>query len=111
MNFIRQIERLQKLNKLIEQERTGPPDKLADSLGVSRSKLYELLDGLRGMGKKVEYKRTIKSFHYTDETKLDIKFSLKVVRKNDLEKISGGLHFFPSVLFSGRKKFSFTPIR
>lgn len=103
MNFIHQIERIQKLNKLIEQETTGTPDELASTLGVSRSKLYELIDGLKSLGKKVKYKRVINSFYYEDHTKLDIQFSFKLIKQSELEKITGGLKYsLPYFFLDGR---------
>ena len=40
MKFKEQIERIEKLNKLIQVERTGPPQVLASKLGVQRSHPY-----------------------------------------------------------------------
>ena len=90
MNIIHQIERLQKLNKLIEQERTGTPSELASRLGVSRSKLYELLGGLKSFGKNVAYRRSYQTFYYTDERKLEIAFAIKLEQDDVLKKINGG---------------------
>ena len=109
MNFIRQIERLKQLNKLIEQERTGTPDDLARRLGISRSKLYELLDCVRGLGKNVAYQRSTQTFYYQDEeSQLHIDFSIKLVSRQELKKVNGGLKIFSSVLFSGRSGTRFT---
>ncbi|MCP4457542.1 MAG: HTH domain-containing protein [Cytophagales bacterium] len=102
MNYIQKIERLQKLNKLIEQGRTGTPDELAQQLGISRSKMYEVLDDLKSLGKEVKYNRVSKTFYYVDDIKLDIKFSMKLIEANETGKIAGGFQFFSSVLFSGR---------
>lgn len=101
MNIIFKIERLQKLNKLIEQEQTGTPNELSDYLGISRSKLYELIDGLNGMGKKVRYNRTTKSFYYSDNNKLVIQFSLKLISPKELEKIEGGKKMTPNFFMDG----------
>ena len=104
MKYIKHIERLQKLNKLIEQQRTGSPTELANRLGISRSKMYEILDEIRSLGKRIKYDRSLESFYYTDHAKLDIKFSLKLITTNEIAKINGGMQFFSPVLFSGRSK-------
>ncbi len=105
MNFIKQIERFQKLNTLIEQEKTGTPAELSTRLGVSRTKLYEMIDYLKAIGKKVAYSRPLRSFYYKDKTKVEILFSLRVIdRDEEAKKIAGGTHFFPSVLFSERNE-------
>lgn len=103
MNFVKQIERLQLLNRLIRQERTGRPEELARRLGVSRSKLHELLGAVKSWGMEIRYDRHGQSFVYEKEkNELEINFSLKVIKEGECKKIYGGSHFFPSVLFSGR---------
>ena len=47
MNFIKQIERLQRLNHLIRNENTGTPEELAERLKMKRSQLYEIIDMLK----------------------------------------------------------------
>ncbi|UXP32025.1 DNA-binding protein [Reichenbachiella agarivorans] len=102
MNFIKQIENLQLINKLILQERTGSPDELANRLGVSRSKLYEMIDMMKVWGLNVVYDRTARSFRFERQEALEIEFSLRVLREDESEKLYGGRQVFPSVLFSGR---------
>ncbi|GAB4236176.1 MAG: hypothetical protein Tsb0034_10720 [Ekhidna sp.] len=94
MNFIRQIERLKRLNKLIEQEQTGTPDELAARLGIKRRTLYDLLENIKALGAEVEYDRKSKTFYYRNNHKIDIDFSLHVLREGEVEKIYGGSQLF-----------------
>ncbi|MGF1636441.1 MAG: HTH domain-containing protein, partial [Cyclobacteriaceae bacterium] len=64
MNFIKQIERVQLLNRLIKEERTGSPDALAERLHLSRSQLYNLIDELKDMGVDIRYSRSKRSFYF-----------------------------------------------
>lgn len=104
MNFYKQIEQLQTLNRLIKQECTGTPTELAERLHISRSKLYEMIDALKCWGLNIEYDRSRKTFYFLQEAELDIQFSLKVIQADEIKKLYGGSYIFPSVLFSGRSK-------
>ena len=57
MEFIKQIERLQLLNKLVREKRTGSPDELAERLGLSRRQLYFYLEFLKDYGIDIAYSR------------------------------------------------------
>ncbi len=102
MNFIHQIEKIQKLNKLIEAEKTGTPKEFAQKLNTSKSKLYELLDDLKSFGVEVKYNRKVKTFYYADSSKLDINFSLKLIKQEEIKNIYGGSKFLlPSFFLDG----------
>ncbi len=102
MYFIHQIEKIQKLNKLVEEEKTGTPSEFAEKLHISRSKLYELLDTLKSFGKEIKYDRKQKTFCYTDRSKLDINFSLKLINQEGVKNIYGGSKFLlPSFFLDG----------
>lgn len=89
MNFIHQIERLQKLNKLIEHECTGTPDELAEKLGISKRQLHNLLDTLRNIGGEIEFCQKSKTYLFR-KAKLRIDFSLTRISDKEIEKIHGG---------------------
>ena len=99
MKLINQIEKLQKLNKLISEEKTGTPEEFAEYLNISKSKLYELLDDLKSFGAEVKYSRKEKTFYYTDSSKLEVKFSLKLIRKEEIINIRGGSKFLLPYFF------------
>ncbi|MCC5931059.1 MAG: HTH domain-containing protein [Cyclobacteriaceae bacterium] len=90
MNFIRQIERLQMLNKLIREERTGTPEELADRLGVSRRQLYTYFDLLKDFGLEVGFSRKINSFYYYEKKDLKISLKIQVLESAEMANINGG---------------------
>lgn len=92
-DFIRQIERIQILNKLIASRRTGSPDELANRLGVSRSQLYLIIDYMKDMGLGISFSRRFNSFYYEEDSRLFIEFSLKVMSSEEVGNISGGKTF------------------
>ena len=103
MKFREQIERIEKLNSLIESERTGCPDELANQLGIQRSTLYESLEYLKSLGLDISYDRKNKTFYYTSNCKLELHFSLKVLNHLELNQTNGGfLNFLIPSIFYGR---------
>ncbi len=100
MNFIHQIERLQKLNRLIRQEKTGTPTELAKKLGIKRRTLYDMLESIRSLGLELKYDRKNKTFYYIDG-EINIHFSLEILRDEEIIRIFGG-----STTFSFQCNFS-----
>ena len=102
MNIISKVAQFQKLNKLIDQEKTGTPTEFAKKLNVSKTKLYELIDEIRSFGKDIKYSRKEKTFYYEDSSKLDIIFSLKLIEGEEIKNIYGGSKFsLPSFFPNG----------
>ena len=94
MHFINQIERLQKLSKLIEQEKTGTPEELAEKLGIKKRTVIDLIENIRCLGVGIKYDRKLKTYCYSNNQKIGIEFTLYVINDNELIKISGGSIFF-----------------
>ena len=69
MNFIKNINRVEKLHTLILNEKTGSPKELAESLGISRATLYILIDELGSLNMPVAYSRKHETFYYEKEVK------------------------------------------
>ena len=111
MNFIKQVERFQKLNKLISQQNTGTPSELAERLNLKRSQLYEVLDLLKIQGAPIKYSRKLKTFYYADDFNLEIDLKVKVLSGNEVRRIYGGkINTFYNKLIlsdeSGRSNFN-----
>lgn len=90
MNCIKQIERLQLLNKLIKEERTGSPEELSGRLGISKRQLFNLIDSMKSLGVELGYCKQSKTYYYKSRARLDIKFSLRRITNDESEKIFGG---------------------
>jgi DNA-binding Lrp family transcriptional regulator len=104
MEFLRQIERLQLLNKLVREQRTGSPEELAERLGVSRAKLYMILDELKDEGVCIRFNKRINSFVYEDCKGIHLQFSFQVLHPVEEEVITGGkIQFFSpaSIILDG----------
>lgn len=90
MEFTKQIERLQLLNKLIREQKTGSPEELANRLGVSRRQLYVYLEYLKDCGIEIQFYRKLNSFVYTCQKQIYIDWRFEVLDSADLKKVVGG---------------------
>ncbi len=90
MNFIKQIERIQKADRLISHQRTGVPEEFAQKLNLSRAQLYRLIEQMKLFGAPIKYSRTNEYFYYSEEFEMKINFSLKVLSENEETVIYGG---------------------
>jgi biotin operon repressor len=104
MNFIRSVERLQLLNDLILQNRTGSPEELAKRLGVSRSYLYVMIDELKALNIHIAYSRKKKTFFYEKGVNLELVFKVQALTEDDLKNFNAGAFTFPfpSSILDGR---------
>jgi predicted DNA-binding transcriptional regulator YafY len=69
MNFIKNINCVEKLHNLILQEKTGSLKKLAEQLGISRATLYVLIEELGSLNMPVSYSRKYETYYYEKEVK------------------------------------------
>jgi len=91
MKFVEQIERLQYLDEMIRKKSTGPPERLAARLGISRSQLYNLISYLNDIGMDVKFSRRLNSFHYVcKEKEIEINFSIKIISDEKEQTLYGG---------------------
>lgn len=106
MEFIKQIERLQLLNKLVREKRTGSPKELADRLGLSRRQLYAYLEFLKDYGMDIAYSRKTNSFTINNGKEIKIDFRFQVLDEKVSREISGGknLENFLPCCFSARSE-------
>lgn len=106
MEFIKQIERLQLLNKLVREKRTGSPEEFAERLGLSRRQLYFYLEFLKDYGIDIVYSRKTNSFIINNGKEIKIDFQFQVLDENVSREISGGksLENFLPCCFSARSE-------
>jgi hypothetical protein len=84
--MIEQINRFQKIHKLIAARRTGKPADFARQIGVTERQLYNLLDEMK-MFFPIEYNRYLNTYYYTNSVSVTIKF---VVDGEECRNIGGG---------------------
>ena len=99
--FFITIYRIQLLNKLIKEQRTGTPAEIATRLGLKRSCYYELLDELKTRGVPIAYSKEIQSYYYTRPFEMQIIFMLKPLDDEEKKNINAGEKYFFKSSFSG----------
>ena len=90
MKFFTILDRIDKMNKLVSEKRTGTPQEFASRLGVSRTSLYELIDEFRSRDVPIAYSKSIRSFYFTRPYEIRITFLLRPLTDEEGRDISGG---------------------
>ena len=93
MNFLEQIERLNKANTLIRSEKTGTPFEFAQKINCSRSQLYIIIDYLKSHNAPIKYCKRRESFYYTNTFQFSVFVQLEIQDEQEYKKISGGYSF------------------
>lgn len=84
------LNRIQRLDNLIRQKRTGSPKELAEKLNISERWLYYFLDELKtDLGCPIRYDRRKRSYVYETPGHVKIGF-IREVEPWQMGKISGG---------------------
>lgn len=97
--IFKQLNRLQQMDQLIRQKRTGNATEFAQKMGVSRRQIYNWLEDLRSMGLDIEYNRYKKSFTYRKLYKINIQFEIRELSKYELSEIEGNGLFLNKISF------------
>ncbi|AWK03789.1 hypothetical protein HYN56_05940 [Flavobacterium crocinum] len=98
MNFIKQIERIKKIHKLICGEKTGAPIAFAQKLHLSRSQLYNELETIKEFDAPIKYCKKRETFYYETPFELVFNYSFKIIKDDESREIFGGLNFRPILL-------------
>ncbi|TPG44499.1 hypothetical protein [Flavobacterium pectinovorum] len=98
MNFIKQIERIKKIHKLIISEKTGTPSVFAKKLFLSRSQLYNELEVIKELDAPLKYCKKRESYYYETSFELILSFSLTTIKDDESREIFGGSNFRPILL-------------
>lgn len=88
------IDRINLLDKLIRQRRTGTPDELGARLGISVSRLYVVLDELKAMGAPIRYSRQMLTYYYDTDYSISIAVNIEELETSQTRHISAGQCFY-----------------
>ncbi len=90
MKAFEQLERLKKMNVLIQNKCTGTPEEFAKKLCICQSHLYNLIDELKIIGAPIKYSRARQTYYYTSEFEIILQYSLCIIKRDQLKQIFGG---------------------
>jgi predicted DNA-binding transcriptional regulator YafY len=91
MCTIKYIERLERIDQFIRQQRTGTAYEFAEKMGISRRQLYNLLDELKDLGLPVMYSRSTRTFMYEYNCRLKINIEVLELENAELSYYEGGI--------------------
>jgi hypothetical protein len=81
------------MHRLIQAETTGCPEQFAQKLHLSRRQLYNELERLKELDAPIKYCKKKTSFYYTQDFDLELHYSLKTIKGDEIRKIFGGSYF------------------
>lgn len=100
MKLFTYIERINMMHKLIKQRRTGTPEELARRLGISVSRLYNILDELKLMDAPIVYSRQQLTYYYSEPFDITISVEFRTLDGAQIRNIGGGQRLFSNSLFT-----------
>ncbi len=110
MKTLKQLERLRKVHKLIQQENTGTPAEFANKLYISERELYRILEYLKEVDAMISFSRISNSYYYTSNFDLLVNVSVQVLINEEMITIYAGStilkeNFENSLLISSTDRF------
>jgi hypothetical protein len=91
------------LDRKIREQNTGTSEQLAEGLGISRTRLFEIKAEFIDFGADIQFDRTRKTFYYANDFNLNLTIDVdgrRVLTNDDMSKISGGFTFLSKSSFS-----------
>ncbi|MFU1857270.1 hypothetical protein ACK8HY_09655 [Sphingobacterium sp. NGMCC 1.201703] len=77
MQLFKYIDRINLLDKLIRQRRTGAQGELALRLGLSVSRLARIIEYLKDIGAPIAFDRSGNTYYYENEYSIQIKVEVQ----------------------------------
>ena len=67
MKFEEQIERLERIHKLIKRKGTGTPDQFCQKLGISKRQLFRIINLMKNLGATIDYSQSRQTYFYFED--------------------------------------------
>ncbi len=83
MNIVKQIELIERLDRLIRLQATGTPTQLANKLQISKTKLYRIIRIMRDFNAPIRYCDILHSFIYKEAVGFKFGFYVRALEKED----------------------------
>ncbi|WP_025665147.1 hypothetical protein [Aquimarina megaterium] len=84
--MVKQIRLIERVDQLIRLQATGTPEELISKLGISKTKLYRIINTMKTLNAPIEYDITLQSFVYVEP----VGFTFGFYTKNQKSKILNG---------------------
>lgn len=90
MQLFKYIDRINLINRLIKQKRTGSPEDLANRIGISVSRLARVIEYMKSKGAPIYYDRQLYTYVYQYEYSLQIQVEIESIKESDMKTIFAG---------------------
>ena len=90
MTALRYISRLERIDQMIRQEKTGNAPEFAKKINLSERQLYNLLDELKDLGLPVVYSRFRQTFYYEYSCRLVVDIKVEELKNIEYQSFNGG---------------------
>jgi|SRR5690606_30395173 predicted DNA-binding transcriptional regulator YafY len=87
------IDRINLLNKLISQSKTGNQSELAKRLNISISRLARIIEYMKDQGAPIKFDRTKNTYYYESRYSINIDIKIEKINEQELKDINAGINF------------------
>ena len=103
MKLIEYMERINLLNKLVKEKKTGTLNELSKRMKLSKSRMCRVMDDLKLKGAPIAYSRKLNSYVYTCNYNIKVEIEFKKLSEDDIIETNGG---FDNILNKNKICFS-----
>lgn len=75
------------LHQMIKNQKTGSPQKLADTMGINKMTVYNLISQLKDINPTLQYDSTKETYYYGDGFPKQMIISISLMDNNTISKI------------------------
>lgn len=100
MQLFKYIDRINLMDRLIRQGRTGTQAEFANRLGLSVSRLARIIEYMKEIGAPLEYDRKRNTYYYENNYSIQIKVDIQNLDNKQLSQISAGTYYLSNNTFN-----------
>jgi len=87
------IDRINLINKLISQSKTGNQKEFATRLNISISRLARIIEYMKDQGAPIKFDRTRNTYYYESNYSINLEIKIEKINNHDLKDINAGINF------------------
>ncbi|MCI0922096.1 hypothetical protein [Sphingobacterium rhinopitheci] len=88
------IDRINLINKLISQSKTGNQSELAKRLNISISRLARIIEYMKDQGAPIKFNRARNTYYYESRYSIKIDVKIEKISEQELKDINAGINFY-----------------
>ena len=88
------IDRINLINKLISQSKTGNQSELAKRLNISISRLARIIEYMKDQGAPIKFNRARNTYYCESRYSIKIDVKIEKISEQELKDINAGINFY-----------------